>query len=296
MTELAIETNGLTRVFGEASVLRGLDLKVKRGSIYGFLGRNGSGKTTTLKILAGLAKPTSGQARVLGGNPWEFGAKERQNLGYLSEKQVLPPLKTVQKLIAFCAQFYPEWDRQLCENLVSKFQLPLKTRVNKLSLGNQRILGIILALAPRPDVLLLDEPAANLDVVARREFLDEILSLIREGGKTVFFSTHILSDVERVADEIGILSDGVLKVSESIDDLKDSVKQVRFHTFTGIQPTEIPGSIRERRENGEILAVLKISEINQPATLAARWGCQAEIQDLGLEDIFVEITRTSKIP
>jgi len=187
-------------------------------------------------------------------------------------------------------------DRRLCEDLVSKFQLPLKTRVNKLSLGNQRILGIILALAPRPDVLLLDEPAANLDVVARREFLDEILSLIREGGKTVFFSTHILSDVERVADEVGILSDGVLKISESIDDLKDSVKQVRFHHFTGIQPTEIPGSIRERRENNEILAVMKITETNQPATLATRWGCQAEIQDLGLEDIFVEITRTSKIP
>lgn len=291
MNDLAIETSGLARNFGSQPVLRGVDLKVKRGSVYGFLGRNGSGKTTTLKILAGLMKCGSGEARVLGGDPWNFGATERQNVGYLSEKQTLPPLKKVRNLISFCAQFYPAWDRQLCDDLVSRFQIPPGQRVHKLSLGNQRLLGIILALAPRPDLLLLDEPAANLDVVARREFLDEILSLIREGGKTVFFSTHILSDVERVADEIGILSDGVLKAHGSLDDFKDSIKQVRFFGFEAAMPREIPASLQSRHRDGEIQAVMKITEPNDPAALASRWRCQWEIQDLGLEDIFIEITR-----
>jgi ABC-2 type transport system ATP-binding protein len=171
MTDTIIETTGLWRSHDGQPVLRGLDLKIRRGSIYGFLGRNGSGKTTTIKILAGLLRADAGEVRVSAGNPWDFGAAERQNLGYLSEKQNLPPLMRVKNLVAFCARFYPAWDRQLCEDLLGRFQIPLGRRVHKLSLGSQRLLGFILAIAPRPDVLLLDEPAANLDVVARREFI-----------------------------------------------------------------------------------------------------------------------------
>jgi len=164
-------------------------------------------------------------------------------------------------------------------------------RLSALSMGNQRLVGIILALAPRPAVVLLDEPAANLDPVARREFLDEILDLIREGGRTVFFSTHILSDVERVADEVGILAQGKLRVSESLDSLKETVKRVRFYGFPGNAPEAPSQAFGWRVRDGEALGTLKLSHPGEPAALANGWRCQYEIIDLSLEDIFVDIAR-----
>lgn len=294
MNTEAIVVEKLARGYGGPPVLQGLDFRVSEGSIYGFLGRNGSGKTTALKTLAGLIRPESGLVRVLGGDPWTFGAVERQRVGYVSEKQSLPPLSRVSKLVKFCAQLYPAWDHELCDGLLSRFQIPLKSRVIKLSLGQQRLLAFVLALAPRPDVLLLDEPAANLDVVARREFLDQILELIRDGKKSVLFSTHILSDVERVADRVGILSDGKLVVDESLDDLKESVRQLRFFGFQGAPPTEIPRALRVRRDKNELMAVLRLNGPDAPAQLAARLGCQVEDNPLSLEDLFIELTRNSR--
>ena len=294
MNTEAIVIEKLVRGYGGPPVLQGLDFRVSRGSIYGFLGRNGSGKTSALKTLAGLIRPESGSVRVLGGDPWTFGADERQRVGYVSEKQSLPPLSRIAKLVKFCAQLYPAWDHELCDGLLSRFQIPLKSRVHKLSLGQQRLLAFVLALAPRPDVLLLDEPAANLDVVARREFLDQILELIRDGKKSVLFSTHILSDVERVADRVGILSDGRLVVDESLDDLKESVRQLRFFGFQGSPPAEIPGALRVRRDKDELMAVLRLSGPEAPAQLAARLGCEVEDNPLSLEDLFIELTRNSR--
>ena len=293
MNDDALVTNDLTRDYGGPPVLRGLNMTVRRGSVYGFLGRNGSGKTTAIKTLAGLIRPTSGTVRALGGDPWEFGAAERQRVGYLSEKQMLPPLMKVAKLVKFCAQFYPQWDHALCDGLLGRFDIPRQSLVHRLSLGQQRLLGFALAIAPRPDVLLLDEPAANLDVVARREFLDQILELIRDGEKTVLFSTHILSDVERVADQIGILSAGRLVVDQSLDDLKESVRQVRLFGFRGEMPAQIPGALNVRRERGEMLVVLNNGSNGRLDTLAAELGCQAEVRDLSLEDLFIELTRNN---
>lgn len=290
----AIVVNNLTRSYGGPPVLKGLEFRVPKGSIWGFLGRNGSGKTTAIKTLAGLIRPESGDVRILDGDPWTFGAIERQRVGYLSEKQSLPPMIRVSKLVKFCASLYPAWDHPLCDGLLNRFQIPMKSRTYKLSLGQQRLLAFVLALAPRPDVLLLDEPAANLDVVARREFLDQILELIRDGEKSVLFSTHILSDVERVADRVGILSDGKLVVDGSLDDLKESVRQLRFFGFQGEIPDQIPGAIRLRRDRNELMAVLRLDGPDAAAQLASRLGCQVEDNPLSLEDLFIELTRNSR--
>jgi ABC-2 type transport system ATP-binding protein len=291
MNDNALVMENVVREFGGPPVLRGLNLKVPRGSIYGFLGRNGSGKTTAIKVLAGLTRPASGTVRVLGANPWSFGAEERRRVGYLSEKQTLPPLMRVTKLIRFCAQFYPAWDHRLCDGMLRRFEVPVKRRIHQLSLGQQRLLGFALAVAPRPDVLLLDEPAANLDVVARREFLDQILELIQDGDKTVFFSTHILSDVERVADRVGILAGGSLIADEPLDELKESVKQVRLFGFRDDLPEKIPGALNFRKDGREMLAVLRIGTPGDSCRLAEQLGCQAEERSLSLEDLFIELTR-----
>ncbi len=290
--ETPILIDHVTRSYDGTPVVRDLNLAVKPGGIYGFLGRNGSGKTTTLRMLAGLIRPHAGEVRVLGSNPFTMGAKERQWLGYMSEKATIPSLTKVRGVIRLGRELYPTWDGTLAEALLAKFGIPLHKAYGTLSAGNQRLLGFIAAIAPRPRVLLLDEPAANLDVVARREILDDILTLIRDCGCTVLFSTHILSDVERVADEVGILAHGGLRVSEPLDRLKDTIRQVRFYGFAnGSLPGDIPESFRTVRGHGEMTMTLRTSPLTTPETLAQRWNCRQETRALNLEDIFVELSR-----
>jgi ABC-2 type transport system ATP-binding protein len=280
----------VTRSFSRVDVVNGLSFSVKRGSIYGFLGRNGSGKTTTLRMLAGLIRPTIGTVRILGHDPFTMGAQERQALGYMSEKAIIPPMVKVKTVLRLGRDLYPQWDAGLADSLIGKYGISPAARFSTLSQGQQRLVGFILAIAPRPQVLLLDEPAANLDVVARREILDDILDLVRDGGCTVLFSTHILSDVERVADEIGILAQGALKVSEPLDELKESIQQVRFYDFEdGMPRVAIPESYRTVLSGNEIVATVKTT--SHPEAWAERWSCQYETRALNLEDIFVELSR-----
>jgi ABC-2 type transport system ATP-binding protein len=290
MSEPSILVQNVRRSFDNNAVLNDLSFAVQRGSIYGFLGRNGSGKTTTLRMLAGLARPGEGAVRVLGEDPFFMSARDRQWLGYMSEKPMLPGTVSVRSVFRLCGNLYPNWDAALADALLAKYGISIKTRVGRLSQGNQRLVAFIMAIAPRPKVLLLDEPAANLDVVARREILDDILQLLRGGDAAVLFSTHILSDVERVADEIGILAKGTLRVSESLDTLKGSIRQVRFYGFpNGIPQTDIPGSFRTVRSNDEVLVTLRTAA--DPQAWARRWSCQCEERALNLEDIFVELSR-----
>lgn len=292
INESPIFAQNVNRSFDGQPVISNLSFFVKPGSIYGFLGRNGSGKTTTLRMLAGLIRPHSGEVSIMGYDPFTIDAAQRQWLGYMSEKAVIPAYTKVRSLLNLGRELYPSWDGALVDSLMAKYNLSPKKRFMTLSQGNQRLLSFIMAIAPRPKVLLLDEPAANLDVVARREILDDILELIRDCGCTVLFSTHILSDVERVADEIGILAKGNLRVSEPLDSLKDSIRQVRFFGFkNGSLPADIPESFRTVRGKDEMTVTLRISSLTTPETLAERWSCQQETRSLNLEDIFVELSR-----
>jgi ABC-2 type transport system ATP-binding protein len=292
MNEFPILVQNVSRSFDKQTVIRELSFSVKAGSIYGFLGRNGSGKTTTLRMLVGLIKPQAGDVRIMGNDPFTIGAEERQSLGYMSESAVIPATATIARVLKLGRALYPTWDAALVESLLAKYDLSSKKRFVALSQGQQRLVSFILAIAPRPKVLLLDEPAANLDVVARREILDDILELIRDCGCTVLFSTHILSDVERVADEIGILAKGNLRVSEPLDSLKDSIRQVRFFGFkNGVLPGDIPESFRTVRGKDEVTITLRTNPLTTPETLAQRWSCQQETRALSLEDIFIELSR-----
>jgi ABC-2 type transport system ATP-binding protein len=292
MTASPILVHNVSRSFDGPPVLDHLSFAVEPGSIYGFLGRNGSGKTTTIRMLAGLIKPAAGEVRILGHDPFTLGATARQELGYMSEKAMLPPYTTVGRALKLGRTLYSTWDSSLAETLLAKYNLSKKKRFITLSQGNQRLLSFIMAIAPRPRVLLLDEPAANLDVVARREILDDILELIRDCGSTVLFSTHVLGDVERVADKIGILARGKLRIDESLDSLKDAIRQVRFYGFSAATPAdEIPESLRTVRTRNEITVTLRTTSEITPETLADRWSCQHESRTLNLEDIFVELSR-----
>ena len=291
--DYAIKTDGLSRSFARSQAVTDLTMRVPKGSIYGFLGRNGAGKTTAIKMLAGLIKPDAGTVRVLGREPMAFTAGDRQRIGYLSEKQILPNL-SVAALIDFCRPLYPRWDQDSVHRLIASFRIDPKKKILQLSQGAQRQVAFILAIAPRPELIILDEPASTLDVVARREILDEILALVREGGPTVFLSSHILSDIERVADHIGIMVDGTLKISEPLDDLKDNFRKVRFHSATrDLATLELPHTLHRQCTGREALFTLRQADETELARAALAHGAQFEIQSLNLEDIFVEISRRS---
>jgi ABC-2 type transport system ATP-binding protein len=290
--DYVIETTHVSRLFDRTPVVQDLNLRVRRGSIYGLLGRNGAGKTTAIKMLVGLIWPHSGQIKVNGVEPARFTVADRWKIGYVSERQILNPFMRVGALIRFTASFYPDWDSALCERLLQRFKIDPRKRIRALSLGTSRQVAFVLALAQRPDLLILDEPAANLDVVARRDFLDEMLELLRQENKTVLLSSHILSDVERVADEIGIMAAGKLKISEPLDRLKDTVKQVRFFGFEkGVNGFSLPDAFQFRKTENEALATIRIEDESALEKLAATHRCQFEIVHLNLEDIFVEIVR-----
>lgn len=289
MNNTALRLENVVRSYDGNPVLKQLNLNVPQGSIYGLLGRNGSGKTTAIKLLAGLIRPDSGTVSVSGGNPWDFDSTELQNLGYQSESQILPANMRVEKLIRFLSKFYPIWDSSLSDGLIQRFGLSRRKRIRELSLGQQRLVSLILAVAHHPAILILDEPAANLDTAVRRDFLDLILEFIREGKTTVLFSTHILSDVERVADHVGILNDGHLRVEEDLDTLKESIRQVRLFDFTGPVPTTLPGALNFRSFGSEILAVVQDISTED---LARTYSCRTEDQHLPLEEVFIELTRT----
>ncbi len=295
MNPYIIETNNVTRSMGGTVVVRDLNLRVKRGSIYGFLGRNGAGKTTTIKMLVGLIWPDAGTIRVNGVEPSQFTVEDRWKIGYVSERQILNPFMKVEALLRFTSSFYPEWDAAVCERLLQRFGIDRSKRVRALSMGMARQLAFILAMGQKPDLLILDEPAANLDVVARREFLDEILGMLRERETTVLLSSHILSDIERVADEIGIMAQGQLRVSESLDQLKETVKKVRFYNFIkGSNGFALPEAFQFSKTSSEVAATFRVNDENSLQKLAATHGCQYEIIPLNLEDIFVEMVREPK--
>jgi ABC-type multidrug transport system ATPase subunit len=222
----AIETHGLSRSFWGRKAVNGLDLAVPEGSIYAFLGPNGAGKTTTIKMLMNLLRPSSGSATVLGTPSTKLRGRAFETIGYVSEDQELPGWMTVGRFLAYLQPFYPEWDRDLCGQLLERLQLPLETKLKHLSRGMRMKAKLISSLVYRPRLLVLDEPFSGLDVLVRDQLLEGILSLAAQEGTTVFMSSHDLGEVENLCSHIGFLGQGRLRLSEDLDTLRDRVREV----------------------------------------------------------------------
>jgi ABC-2 type transport system ATP-binding protein len=214
----------------------------------------------------------------------------RQRIGFQSQQGVPFPDARVASLIRFCAPLYPNWDRELEAQMLSRFGIDPKRRLKAHSQGQQRAVALLLAICPRPELLILDEPASNLDAVVRREFLDAVLGLAAEEGRTVIFSSHILSDVERAADRIAIVHQGRLLLERSLDDLKEQSRRLRF-LFADRAPADIalPGLVARRRSDREILATVVGYDADATARLATSLRADVEAHPLGLEDLFIDL-------
>ena len=209
---IAIRTDGLTKYYGSRCVVNSVSLSIPAGTVFGFLGRNGAGKSTTIRMLMGFVQPTCGTAELLGHEVSSLPAKLRGRIAYLAEGHPLYGWMTVAEAVRFSRAFHVDrWNQPLLDQILDHFELPSRSKVRRLSHGQRAQLALALAIAPDPDLLILDDPTLGLDTVARRDFLVSLIQLIQRQGRTILFSSHILSDVERVADRIGILVDGVLR-------------------------------------------------------------------------------------
>lgn len=221
MDSAAIELRGLIKRYGSKEVLRGVDLSVPKGSVLGLLGTNGAGKTTLIKAALGLIRPQAGECHLLGEPSWTLSADAKERLGYVPQVIDLYPWMKVRHVIEYTASFYPRWNDGLVARLIAEWQLPGEQRTGTLSVGQLQKLAILLALGHEPELLVLDEPAASLDPLARRQFLQLIIDLAEPGKRTVLFSTHITSDLERVADRVAILKEGKIVYAGLLDELKE---------------------------------------------------------------------------
>ncbi len=221
MSDFAIELCGIVKSYGTKNVLTGLDLSVPKGSVLGLLGTNGSGKTTLIKCALGLIWPQGGEARLLGEPSWTLSAEAKARIGYVPQVVSLYPWMKVRHLIDYTSAFYSNWNHELVARLMDGWAIPPEDRVGPLSVGQLQKLAIMLALGHEPELLLLDEPAASLDPLARRQFLQMIIDLATPGQRTVLFSTHITSDLERVADSVAILKSGRIAWQGLLEDLKE---------------------------------------------------------------------------
>lgn len=226
MSDLAIETHALTKHYGSLAALERVTMHVERGSIYGFLGRNGAGKTTAIRILAGLAEPTSGAARVLGFEAGPDRVAILQRTGFVIEKMLLPYM-TGRELLRFNRGFFPGWSDAQAKRYADALEIPMDRKFKKLSHGSRTKLCLLMALAQNPELLVLDEPTAGLDPVVTDQLLRVLVEDFANDGRTILMSSHHLSEVEKIADWVGILNNGKLLLEARLDDIRARYRRIR---------------------------------------------------------------------
>ena len=288
-----IETIGLKKRYDDVEALRGLDLQVPRGSICGFLGRNGAGKTTAIKVLLGMARPTGGRARIfsLAADDERSSVTIRQRTGYVSEDKMLYGTMRVDGLIRFTAAFFPRWRRDLEQLYLRSFALRPDATVKSLSRGGRTQLALLLALARGAELLVLDEPTSGLDPEMIEQVLQALVAHVGREETTVFFSSHQIAEVEQIADRVAIIDRGRRVLAGGLDDIRAAYRRVQL-VFEDKPPSDalhgIPG-IRSVRTNGRVLTVL--SSEGADAVVA---GAQAlnpasvDVLPVTLKEIFLD--------
>ncbi len=288
----AIRTSRLTKYYGGRKVVNQLDLGVPRGSVYGLLGRNGAGKSTTLKMLTGMVRPDYGSVELLGARLEVLPDATRARIAYLAEGHPLYTWMTIRQAVAFTLSFYPGAPRSFVDQILDHFGLSPKAKIGRLSKGQRAQVSLALAIAPDPELLILDDPTLGLDANVRRDFLESMIQIIQRRGRTILFSSHVLGDVERVADRVGIMMDGVLRVDCPPEHFKRSVRKVIVEF--GREPPELPtcqGLLSDWRVGTRRELLFVGYGPQQRAAIEALQPSTVEVADMNLEDAFIEYTR-----
>jgi ABC-2 type transport system ATP-binding protein len=292
-SEAAILTDGLTRRFGRRLALDRVNLRVMRGSTYGLIGLNGAGKTTAIRAIMGLLAPSLGRVLLRGIDVSDDPVAARTGVGYVPDRCVVHPWMRVHQAIWFCRRLQPRWNDSYCQELVKRFRIDPSQKVGKLSKGSAAKLSLILALAHDPEVLILDEPTDGLDPVARDDFLEGVLASVCEHERTVLISSHSLSDVERMADQIGLIHGGHLMIQCPTEDLVRWTKRIRAVIPDGVPtPPPPPGTILARRDGRQWVLTVKDFGPHVVDQLRIALGdATIDVDDMSLDEIFKDFVR-----
>lgn len=294
MTESIFGLERVTRRFGKTTALDAVSLACAPGTVLGIIGRNGAGKTTALRLAMGLLHPDSGRVRALGLDPVSSGLEVRTRVSLLSEESALYPWMRVGEILRFTAGIHPRWDAGLAETIRNRLDLDPAAKIASLSRGTRAKVALVLAVACRPELLLLDDPTAGLDPLVRREVLEAVLETVSGEGGAVVYASHLIHDVERVADRVAVLDGGALRLEGGVEELKSRIKRARG-VFEGEAPAPaiaaIPGGIDVQR-SGRVLTVVADRPNGEiTAALRALGAREVEIETLPLEEILVAMLR-----
>lgn len=286
--EPVIEIRNVTRRFRAKVALDDVSLTVPRGAVFGLVGENGAGKTTLIKHVLGLLKAKTGTVRVFGRDPVIDPVGVLSRIGYLSEERDLPAWMSVQELLNYTQAFFPQWDAAYADELRKAFELDPAATVKNLSRGQKARAGLLVALAHRPDLLLLDEPSSGLDPIVRRDILTAIIRTIADEGRTVLFSSHLLDEVERVSDHVAMIHEGRMVLSASLDQVKET-----HHRLTLVfdqpqpQPPVLAGALSCAGEGLE-WTVIANGRLTELRAAAAAGGARVVAEgNPSLDEIFV---------
>ena len=297
-TEFAIRTNKLTKRYGKTLATNQLDLSIRRGTTFGLLGPNGAGKSSAIRMLMGLSEIDDGSATILGYDAEDRSPDLRQRIGYVPELHFIYRWMTVGEVIQFVSALYERWDTELADDLLAKFDLPKAKKVQALSKGMVAKLGLLLALAHRPELLVLDEPTSGLDPIIREDFLESVLQSNSDGKRSILFSSHHVDDVERVADDVGIMVNGKLALCGSVDAIREQTKRIRLVLRDGTLPASIPAEVINQKLNRRewTVTVNPFSEELVSRIQSENPSENTTVIDLGLEDIFKDLVRGRQAP
>jgi len=280
----AIEFQVVDKSFRKNKVLQGTTFQVETGRTFAFLGRNGAGKTTAIRMMLGLLNRDDGMIRVLGLDPQVDPIGVRSRVGYLAEDQTMYGWMRCEEILRFMAPFYATWDHDLALQYARDFEVPLQTKIKHLSKGQNVRLGLVLALAHRPELVILDDPALGLDPIMRKQFNRDLITHLQGEGRTVFYSSHLLYEVEPVADEVAILDQGRIVRQSETENLRNDVKQIVLSSDAAVAVDETT-SVLQRRAEGSELAIV-VEKAQDMIESLRNEGVEHRVVDLNLDEIF----------
>lgn len=284
--------------YGSALAVDNVTLSVPRGSVYALLGRNGAGKTSLVRCMLGVQKPQQGRAMIFGEDIWKHRAKLMTRVGFVPEDPDAPPEMTTTEIVRFCSRLYPKWDGAGVDGRLKRFEIPVKTPYGRLSKGQKREVLLAIVLGASPELLILDDPTLGLDVVARKELFEELVSDLAERGTTVVVTTHDLSGIESIANRVAVMRSGKIVLDEDLETLKWRFRRIRFanapQSAEGLQLEHLQAASVRRWGNGVEAVVSNYDDVAFERFRAASGARDVEVSAMSLEEIFIATAGESK--